>query len=56
MLSNYHLKIIEDNNFCVGKIKKLIYNLANKSFKYSKYKLHYQTLFKFIVTIEKKVI
>ena len=40
MLSNYQLQIIEDNNFFLGKNKKLLPNLGNKG----KYKLHYRNL------------
>ena len=38
MLSKYQLQIMKDNNFSLGKSKKLIPNLGNKI----KYKLHYQ--------------
>ena len=30
MLSEYQLQIIEDNNFSLGRNKKLIFNLGNK--------------------------
>ena len=40
MLSKYKLQIIEDNNFSLGKNKKLFPNLRIKR----KYKLHYQNL------------
>ena len=40
ILCKYQLKIIEDNNFSLGKNRKLIPNRSNKR----KYKLHYQNL------------
>ena len=40
MLTKYQLQITEDNNFSLGKNKKLISNLGNKR----KYKFHYQNL------------
>ena len=40
MLSEYQIKIIEDNKFSLAKTKKLIPNLGNKR----KYQLHYQNL------------
>ena len=40
MLSKYQLQITEDDNFFLGKNKKLILNLGNKR----KYKFHYQNI------------
>ena len=40
MLTKYQLQITEDNNFSLGKNKKLIPNLGNKRI----YKFHYQNL------------
>ena len=40
MLTKYQLQITEDNNFSLGKNKKLISNLGNKR----KYKFHNQNL------------
>ena len=44
MLSKYQLQIIKDNDFSLGKKKKLIPNLGDKKKKKKKYKLHYQKL------------
>ena len=49
MFSNYQLQIIGDHNFSIDKKKKVIPNPGNKR----KYKLHYNFLFKFRVTIKK---
>ena len=40
MLSQYQLQIIDNNNFSLGKNKRLVPNLGNKR----KHKLHYQNL------------
>ena len=47
MLSEYQIKIIEDNKFSLAKTKKLIPNLGNKR----KYQLHYQN-FKIYLKLE----
>ena len=44
MLFKYQLQIIEDNNFSLGKNKKLIANLGNKR----KCKLHNQNLKRYL--------